>query len=111
MLNRLLRLERLVSMADRFVVYENKSRERITVEKREQQDGTALWAIKTSNGCCINERLEWRYEGMPSSRTDSFLKKFRFKNLNQAISIAKKAAKVVEKEFQELAAASKRIVH
>jgi hypothetical protein len=52
------------------------------------------WAVRRS-GCCLSKSGEWDYEPIPSSRTDSFYKKYRFKTLGDAIKVYKKTVEMV----------------
>lgn len=47
----------------------------------------AFWAVRR-DGFALNKQGEWEYEPMPSSRTDEFLERCRFADVNDAISAA-----------------------
>lgn len=48
------------------------------------------WAVRFA-GQCLSVKGRWEYEPQPSSRSDSFLRRFRFDDLEQAKEAAKKA--------------------
>ena len=47
----------------------------------------AYWAVRR-DGFALNKQGEWEYEPMPSSRTDEFLDRCRFSDVNDAIAAA-----------------------
>ncbi|WP_429949609.1 hypothetical protein ACQYWY_21805 [Comamonas sediminis] len=47
----------------------------------------AYWAVRR-DGFALNKQGEWEYEPMPSSRTDEFLERCRFADVNEAIAAA-----------------------
>lgn len=47
----------------------------------------AYWAVRR-DGFALNKQGEWGYEPMPSSRTDEFLERCRFADVNDAIAAA-----------------------
>ena len=50
------------------------------LHRMKQSDNSILWAItEDPTGFCLGRDLNWHFEPMPSSRTDSFLKLTRFK--------------------------------
>ena len=57
--------------------YRFKEHRTITVEWRDGRDRHDLWAV-VDCGLCFNNRGEWEYEPLPSSRTDEFLERCRF---------------------------------
>lgn len=52
--------------------------------------GHGGWAIRWM-GRCLNARLEWSYESIPSERTDEWLAEYRFDE-QTALELAKRAA-------------------
>lgn len=61
--------------------------DRIWIERREQRDGPALWAV-SNGGSCLAKDGEWEYEPLPSSRDDDFLKRCRFATFEEAVERA-----------------------
>jgi hypothetical protein len=47
------------------------------IEEVLQMNGSSLWAVRR-DGRCLNNRGEWEYEPLPSSRDDDFIKRCRF---------------------------------
>lgn len=70
-----------------------KNYRQVTVERALQLDGSSLWAIRQPNGFCMNHKGEWDFEPLPSSRTEKFLKSFRFETMDEAIEKALSATK------------------
>lgn len=68
--------EALVGRADRFV-FCSPSRSEVHLERREQQDGSVLWAI-LRGGMAWTRRKEWEFEPMPSSRKAAYLRRARW---------------------------------
>lgn len=66
----------LIRRADRFV-FCSPSRSEVHLERREQQDGSVLWAI-LRGGMAWTRRKGWEFEPMPSSRTAAYLKRARW---------------------------------
>ena len=52
--------------------------------------GKEKWVIKTHNGLCLDRKLEWDYEPLPSSRTDERLSGHRF-SLTEALILLGRA--------------------
>jgi len=46
--------------------------------------GDTGWTI-TQGGNCLNKDGKWEYEPMPSSRTEEFIKRTRFKDEHEAL--------------------------
>lgn len=61
----------------------------ISVHRARQMDGTELWAVRWM-GRCLNRRLGWDYEPIPSSRTKRWLATHRFP-LDEAMRLARAA--------------------
>lgn len=55
------------------------------LESVKQINGHDLWAIRKNNNC-LNKNGEWEYEPMPSSRTDDFMERCRYKSIEEAYS-------------------------
>ena len=68
--------EQLLARASTFV-FCAPSRDEVHLERREQEDGSTLWAI-LSSGNAWTRRRQWEYEPMPSSRTKAYLKRARW---------------------------------
>ena len=66
----------LVSRASVFV-FCVPSRDEVRLERREQEDGSVLWAI-LRNGDAWTKGRRWEYDRMPSSRTKAYLKRARW---------------------------------
>lgn len=64
---------------------ENAGAETVTLELVQQRDGKFLYAIR-KRGWVLNRRGKWEYEPIPSSRTDAFLKRCRFKTVAAALA-------------------------
>ena len=54
-----------------------------------RNDKTMVYAVQSRGGLTIDKNLEFDYEPLPSSRTDAFIKRTRFK-YEKALEIAKK---------------------
>jgi hypothetical protein len=61
---------------------------RTTVEYR----GDGKWAVNDC-GFVLSRTGEWEYEPLPSSRTDDFIARCRFDNLEEAFEACRVAAK------------------
>lgn len=64
---------------------DNAGCETVTLEKVLQRDGRFLYAIR-KRGFVLNKRGRWEYEPNPSSRTDAFLQRCRFKTVPAALA-------------------------
>lgn len=51
-------------------------------------DPDQLWAITSTYNECLNHKNDWEYEPNPSSRTEAFLKRCRWKTRNEAVEFA-----------------------
>lgn len=58
--------------------------DRQTIEKCVQRNGTVLWAVRDA-GYVLNKAGEWEYEPLPSSRTDAFFSRCRFRSKEEAM--------------------------
>lgn len=56
----------------------------ITIQRRAQRDGPALWAVVLRNHWTLNTAGEWERELRPSSRDDDYLERNRFPTLEAA---------------------------
>lgn len=68
----------------------------IRVEAMMQRDGSKLWRIRHLSNSITRTGLE-RNEPMPSSMKEKHYKMFRFADLDEAIAVAKKFQKRLEK--------------
>lgn len=68
--------EQLLARASTFV-FCAPSRDEVHLERREQEDGSTMWAILSSSNAWTRRR-RWEYEGLPSSRTRAYLKRARW---------------------------------
>jgi hypothetical protein len=59
----------------------------IYIERTTHLDDTASYAVRRL-GSCLSRSGKWVIEPMPSSRTDAWLKKHRFKSFDEAASMA-----------------------
>ncbi len=66
-------LHALLKMCIVFLVGSAENGDRVTVERRQDN----LWVVKRS-GFVQNRDGEWEFEGLPTNRTDSFLRNTRF---------------------------------
>jgi hypothetical protein len=57
----------------------------IRLERTVGFDGV-VYAIR-QGGCCLNKKGEWEFEPIPSSRTDAFLKRCRWKDFEKAYAV------------------------
>jgi hypothetical protein len=62
----------------------------VEVHRAPQMSGVEWWAVRRM-GRCLSRRGVWEHEPLPSSRTDAWLKRFRFPNLEEALAAARKA--------------------
>lgn len=51
-------------------------------------DGKPRWAVVFDSLCLATNGEEWDWEPMPSSRTDEWLARFRFTDLDAALALA-----------------------
>ena len=86
-------LKALVRSAGSFYIKKpnSQSHDFIIVEACWQVDDSILWACR-NRGMVLSKDGEWEYEPMPSSRTEAFLKRCRFKTLKAALKAGKKVA-------------------
>lgn len=66
----------------------------ITINRVAQKDGPDRYSIYDSFNSCLDRKGRWRWEPMPSSRTEAFFKAFRFATFEEAAEIAQKYLKV-----------------
>ena len=64
----------------------------VQIDRCSQVDGSVKYAVRQS-GACLSKKGKWEYEPMPSSRTDSFLKRFRFDSFEDAAKAVEKFCK------------------
>jgi hypothetical protein len=90
-------------MSDEFIIsaYTSSRRPSVTIERREQRDGTILWAVHENSFCLARDGL-WEYEPLPSSRDDKFLKRCRYATLEEAMDEATKAIDLLEEEERQV---------
>jgi hypothetical protein len=77
-------------------------RERITVVRKQQADGS--WKFAVYNNCdrrCLSREGEWCYESLPSNRPDDWYETHRFPTFEEAVAAARPAAEAVLKETTE----------
>lgn len=72
----------------------------VAIELRDPEKDS--WAVKTEGGLCVNKDLVTDYEPQPSSRTEKWLKEFRFSKeeaqLTAALYVLKRYDAFVEFE-------------
>lgn len=59
----------------------------VYVEERLQRDGSQLWVI-TRGGAVLSRLGDWEYEPIPSSRSDEFIARTRWPDLEIAAAAA-----------------------
>jgi hypothetical protein len=57
------------------------------------KEKTAVFAVRDNIGQCLNTKGKFEYEPLPSSRTDSFLKRCRFDTIQYAQNAYEKYVK------------------
>jgi len=57
----------------------------VTLDACRSIDGGYSWAIRQSNGFCLDKDGDWEYESMPSSRDDQFYEMCRFPTIEKAL--------------------------
>lgn len=79
-----------------------KGREAVTVEMRDNGrgphtgDGIKRWAVCYRGMCLRVSGKGWDWEPMPSSRTDAWLKRHRFTDVQAALRGASQAAELIK---------------
>ena len=64
----------------------------IEINRTRQMDGSIKYAGRQS-GACLSKSGVWQYEPMPSSRSEEFLKEFRFDSWPEAAAAIEKHCK------------------
>ncbi len=72
----------------------------ITVERREQRDGSIKWAVM-SPGNALTKNGKWEMERLPSSRTEAYLARARFDTLDEAWLAAEKAVRRILRDVEK----------
>lgn len=67
----------------------SKCGQEFIVQRRIQKDNDLLWCVLSIGNMCLNDKLEWEFEPLPSSRSDKYLKRTRFK-FDEAIDLIKR---------------------
>jgi hypothetical protein len=57
-----------------------------TIERIPRHDGPCRYSVRR-RGCCLNKKLEFEHEFLPSARTKAFFKRCRFDTFEQAVEI------------------------
>ena len=61
-------------------------RERVFIEEAKQRDGSMKYKIVNEfGGSCLTKEGLWEIELLPSSRTDDYLKRARYKTIDKAL--------------------------
>lgn len=77
---------------DAYAISDGNADPEIRIQRARQVDGPDRWKV-TKGRDCLSKRGDWVYEPLPSSRTDTFLKRCRFDDASEAIAAAVKAHK------------------
>lgn len=59
---------------------------RVSIDECPQLKGLPQFAIR-KDGDCMNKQSKWEYEPLPSSRTNAFFKRCRFKTFEAAAKV------------------------